>query len=81
MRFNETGRVIRKGFLTIPTRLLTPKAKCPRPARFKTLIRASVYVASIPALAAVLAIVATTIAAQWLLEHRATQVFQLACLP
>jgi hypothetical protein len=45
------------------------------------MIRASVYIASIPALAAVLAIVATAITMQWQQEHRATPVVQLASLP
>jgi hypothetical protein len=37
------------------------------------MIRASVYIASITALATVLAIVATAITTQWQREHRATQ--------
>ncbi len=45
------------------------------------MIRASVYIASITALAAVLAIIATGITTHWQREHRATQLVQLANLP
>ena len=50
------------------------------PARLRGLemIRASIYIASITALAAVLAIVATGITMQWQREHRATQFVKLA---
>jgi hypothetical protein len=44
------------------------------------MIRASAYIASITALAAALAIIATGITTQWLREHRATQLVQLADL-
>jgi hypothetical protein len=43
------------------------------------MIRASAYIAS-TALAAALAIIATGITTQWLREHRATQLVQLADL-
>jgi hypothetical protein len=42
------------------------------------MIRASIYIASITALAAVLAIIATGITMQWQREHRATQLVKLA---
>jgi hypothetical protein len=42
------------------------------------MIRASVFIASITALAAVLAIIATGITTQWQREHRATQVVKAA---
>ena len=45
------------------------------------MIRASIYVASITALAAVLAIIATGITAQWQREHRTTQLVKVANLP
>ena len=45
------------------------------------MIRASVYITSITALAAVLAIIATGITVQWRREHRATHLVQLANLP
>ena len=45
------------------------------------MIRASIYIASITALAAVLAVVATAITTQWQLEHRTTQIVKLAGLP
>jgi hypothetical protein len=50
------------------------------PARLRGLemIRASIYIASITALAAVLAIIATGITMQWQREHRATQLVKLA---
>jgi hypothetical protein len=40
--------------------------------------RASIYIASITSLAAVLAIIATGITMQWQWEHRATQLVKLA---
>jgi hypothetical protein len=50
------------------------------PARLRGLemIRASIHIASITALAAVLAIIATGITMQWQREHRATQLVKLA---
>jgi hypothetical protein len=50
------------------------------PARLRGLemIRASIYIASITALAAVLATIATGITMQWQREHRATQLVKLA---
>ena len=42
------------------------------------MIRASIHIASITALAAVLAIIATGITMQWQREHRATQLVKLA---
>ena len=42
------------------------------------MMRASIYIASITALAAVLAIIATGITVQWQREHRATQLVKLA---
>jgi hypothetical protein len=44
------------------------------------MIRTSLYIASITALAAVLAIIATGITAQWQREHRPTQLVRLANL-
>jgi len=44
------------------------------------MIRTSLYIASITALAAVLAIIATGITTQWQREHRATQLVRLANL-
>jgi hypothetical protein len=44
------------------------------------MIRAAIYIASITALAAVLAIIATGITAQWLREHSTAQIVELADL-
>ena len=43
--------------------------------------RAAIYVASITAVAAVLAFIATMVTAQWELEHRTTQIVKMATLP
>jgi hypothetical protein len=45
------------------------------------MIRASIYIASITALAAVLAVIATGITTQWQREHRPTQLVRVANLP
>jgi len=45
------------------------------------MIRASIYIASTIALAAVLAIIATGITTQWQQEHRTIQLVKIANLP
>jgi hypothetical protein len=81
-RVGLAHRAFRKGFLTIPNQIIwTPKpGSMLPPARLRGLemIRASIYIASITALAAVLAIIATGITMQWQREHRATQLVKLA---
>jgi hypothetical protein len=49
--------------------------------RGKSMRRASIYIASTIALAAVLAIIATGITTQWQQEHRTTQLVKIANLP
>src|SRR4029077_12050094 len=68
--------------LTIPNQIIwTPKpGSMLPPARLRGLemIRASIYIASITALAAGLAIIGAGITMQWQREHRATQLVKLA---
>ena len=68
-----------KAFFNHPDRIIDAEPNA-HPARFKTMIRALIYAASITTLAAVLAIVATAITTQWQRQHRATAVAQLASL-